>query len=94
MIDPMTGLFEIVQNNYEQEATIANIVEQAWICRYPIPTIIAYNWGNEFLGCVLRTDLIQKYNGIKPKCATAENPQGNSILERIHPVVENPCEYV
>ena len=40
MIDPETGWFEIVQNNYKQSATIENLVENEWLCRYLCPTKI------------------------------------------------------
>ena len=60
MIDPVTGWFEIVQYNDKQVTTIANLVEQAWPCRYLRPTIIMYGPGNEFLGHMFKNDLIQK----------------------------------
>ena len=44
-----------------------------WLCRYPRPMIITYNRGNEFLGHVLKNDLIENEYGIKPKCETKEN---------------------
>ena len=50
IIDPVTGLFEIVQFNDKQASIISNLVEQAWLCLYPRPTIISYDRGNEFLG--------------------------------------------
>ena len=46
VIDPATGWFEIVQYNEKQAAKIANLVEQTWLCRYPLPTIITYDQGN------------------------------------------------
>ena len=81
MIDPATGWFEIVCYNDKQAATIANLVKQTWLYRYPRPTIITYDRGNEFLVHAFKNDLIEKQYGIKAKCATTENPQENSILE-------------
>ena len=59
------------------------------LCTYPLPTVIMYDRGNEFLGHVFRNDLIKILYGIKAKCATTENPQVNSILERIRKVIVN-----
>ena len=49
MIDLPTGRFEIIQYKDKQEATIANIVEQTWLCRYPRPAISTYDRGNKLL---------------------------------------------
>ena len=86
MIDPATGRFEIIQYRYKQAATIANLVYQTCSCRYPRPTIITTDIVNEFLGHGFKNDWIKNYFGIKSKCATTENTQENSILERNHQV--------
>ena len=59
MMYPSTGWFEIVKYNYKQDATIVKLVEQTWLCRYPCPTIIEYDQGNEFLGHAFKNDLIE-----------------------------------
>ena len=46
VIDPTTGWFEIVQYNNKQAATISNLVEQTWLCRYPHLKIITNDSGN------------------------------------------------
>ena len=46
MIDPETGWFEIVCYNGKQAATIENLVEKIWLCRYPRATIITHDRGN------------------------------------------------
>ena len=89
MIDPESGWFEILKYNDKHAATIENLVDQTWLCRYPRPTRIIYDRGNEFLGHALKNDLIEKEHGIKANCATTENPQSKSILERIHQVIKN-----
>ena len=89
MIDPETGWFEIIQYNDKQSDTRANLVEQTWLCIYPKPTIITYNRGNEFLGRAFKNDPIENEYVIKSECATIENPQQNSIPERIHQFVLN-----
>ena len=68
MIGLSTGCFEILQYNDKQASTITNLVEQTWLCKYPCPTIITYDWGNEFLGHTFKND-IKKIYGIKAKCA-------------------------
>ena len=89
MIYPATGWFGVVQHNYKQEYTIANLVEKSWICKYQRPTIIIYEHGNEFLGRAFKYDLIKKEYIINPNCETMANPQVNSILEQIHQVIAN-----
>ena len=71
MIDLETGWFETVQYKNKQSHTIANLVYQTWLCIYPRPTIITYNWGNEFLGHTFNNYLIKKYYGIKFTCGFA-----------------------
>ena len=89
MIDLATGWFEIVQYNDKQAATIENLVEQTWLCLYPRPMITTYDQGVEFLGHAFKNYLIKNEYLIKAKCVTTENPQVNSIFERIHQVIEN-----
>ena len=48
-----------------------------------------YDRGNEFLGHALKNDITKTDHGIEAKCATTENPEANSILERIHQVIAN-----
>ena len=61
---PDNGCFKTVQYNGKQSA---NLLYQAWICRYTIPTIIIYDSSNEFLGRALKTILLKNKN-INPKC--------------------------
>ena len=49
-IDPATSWFEIHQISDKRSDTVANVAEQEWFCRYPWPTQITYERGNEFLG--------------------------------------------
>ena len=64
MIDPVTGWFEIVKYSYKRIATIFNLVYKAWICRYPITTLITYDNGNLFLGHGLKNYLINFFMGL------------------------------
>ena len=80
MIDPATGWFEIKQYDDKRAISIAEIVEQTWLLRYPWPSIITYDQGSEFIGHEFRTTVKDDY-GIKSKPAKVWNPQANSILE-------------
>ena len=50
MIDPVTGWFEVTQYKNKIAISIANLVENTWLSRYPIPTEITYDQGKEFIG--------------------------------------------
>ena len=49
MIDPATGWFEIKEIKDKYAYTIANIVEQIWLTRYPWPQVITFDRGTEFM---------------------------------------------
>ena len=66
---------------------IANIVEQAWLTRYPWPTQITYDKGTEFMKEFAA--MIRKDYGIRKSPASTRNPQANSVIERIHQVIAN-----
>ena len=65
MIYPATGWLKIVQYNNKQAATIANLVDQIWLCIYPRPTIITHERQNEFLGQGFKKGLLETEYGIK-----------------------------
>ena len=79
MIDPATGWFEMREIKNKKAINVANIFEQAWLTRYPWPTEITYDQGNEFMGEF--AEMIKHDYGIKKRPATVRNPQSNSILE-------------
>mgnify|MGYP000560201289 CR=1 FL=1 len=87
MIDPATGWFEMRELPNKNAITVANIVEQAWLTRYPWPTEITYDKGTEFMG-EFATMITNDY-GIAKRGATVRNPQANSIIERIHQTIGN-----
>ena len=89
MIDPATGWFEIAQYDDKKSMTVANIVEQVWLSRYPRPDICTVDRGGEFIGQGFKNELMKKEYGIKVKMATTANPQANSIIERVHQVIGN-----
>ena len=55
MIDPASGWFEIHQYKDKQAITVANITEQEWLSRYPWPTQITFDRGNELIGTCIQT---------------------------------------
>ena len=88
MIDPASGWFEIAEYKDKESNTIANLIEQTWLSRYPWPEKCIYDRGSEFIGSEFQELLKEEYN-IKTKPITVKNPQANSILERIHQVLGN-----
>ena len=88
MIDPATGWFEIAKYSDKKSITIANLVEQTWLSRYPWPTLITYDRGSEFIGFEFH-NMVKTDYGIKCKPITVQNPQANAIVERVHQVIGN-----
>jgi transposase InsO family protein len=68
--------------------SIANIVEVNWLTRYPLPTQVIIDRGNEFMGHEFKTMMSTDY-GIKVKPTKVRNPQANAILERVHQTLGN-----
>ena len=87
MIDPATGWFELHQIPDTRSDTLANVVEQEWLCRYPWPSQITYDHHGSFIGKEFQS-MIDDY-GIKRKPITVRNPQANAICERVHEVIGN-----
>jgi len=88
MIDPATGWFEIKQYEDKKSITVANIVEQEWLTRYPRPSLVTLDRGSEFIGQDFRDMCVNDY-GIKRKVITTRNPQANAIVERAHQTLGN-----
>ena len=88
MIDPATGWFKIKQYDDKKSITVANIVEQEWLARYPRPYLITLDQGSEFIGQDFRDMCINDY-GIKRKIISTQNPQANAIVERAHQMLRN-----
>ena len=87
MIDPATGWVEIVEINTKSADEIINIVDQAWLSRYPWPTKVISDRGGEFMA-EFRQSLEDGY-GITKRTITTRNPQANSVLERVHQTLGN-----
>ena len=88
MIDPATGWFEIHEISDMKSITVANVVEQEWLSRYPRPSQVIYDRGSEFIGHEFQRMIKEDY-GIVRKPISSKNPQANAIIERIHQVVGN-----
>ena len=84
MIDPATGWFEIAKANNKSAASIQDLFHNNWLARYPRPQFIVFDNGGEF-----KREFKQMCNnyGIIAKPTTSHNPQANSIIERVHKVV-------
>jgi transposase InsO family protein len=87
MIDPATGWLEIKELTNKEAITTANLVEQTWLTRYPIPQILTYDRGTEFMAEF--SERLKNDYGIKRKGTTVQNPQANEILERVHKTIGN-----
>ena len=87
MIDPATNWFEMKQLKDKYFTTVANLVEQTWLCRYSTKLIrITYNKGSEFMAEF--GQMIETVYGIIKKTNTKRHPQANSMIERIHRTLE------
>ena len=87
IIDPATGWIEIHTVPSARADLVSNIVELAWLTRYPLPSKVIIDCGNKFL--VEFKTMIQANYGIKVKLITSRNPQANSILERVRQTIGN-----
>jgi transposase InsO family protein len=87
MIDPATGWFEIREIPDKESGSVANLVETAWMTRYPWPNVLNFDRGTEFMGDFARMAKLDY--GIKRKPITTRNPQANAIIERIHQTLGN-----
>ena len=87
MIDPATSWFEMREIKTKTALNVANVVEQAWLTRYPWPTQIIFDRGTEFMGEFAR--MARDDYGLKTKPITTRNPQANAIIERAHQTIGN-----
>ena len=87
MIDSATSWFEMVEIDNKTPMNIANIVEMNWLNRYPRPRHLTLDGGSEFK--VDFTKLMKEEFNLVTKPTSTRNPQGNSVLERIHQVMGN-----
>ena len=79
MIDPATGWFEMREIKTKSADNIANVLETAWLTRYPWPSKVIFDRGSEFKAEV-QMMLIRDY-GIKYKPTSVCNPQENAKVK-------------
>jgi IS30 family transposase len=84
-IDPDTSWPEICEITDKRSQTVMDAFQNNWLCLYPRPIQVTFDNGSEFKSVFkeMCDDL-----GIKCRPTTSYNPQGNSIIERIHQVLE------
>ena len=87
MIDPATGWIEMKAVPSACADLVANQADLAWLTRYPLPTKILLDRGNEFLAEF--KSMMENDYGIKVRPITARNPQANAILKRVHQTIGN-----
>ena len=88
LINPATGWFKIKQYDDKMSITVANIVKQEWLARYPGPYLITLDQGSEFI-CQDFHDMCMNDYRIKRKIISTQNPQANAIVERAHQMLRN-----
>jgi hypothetical protein len=87
IIDLVTNLTEIVRIRNKSSAHIAQLVEQTWLARYPMPQHIINDQGGEFTGYHFQN--MCDRNHIRKHPISSKNPQANSVCERMHQTVGN-----
>ena len=69
--------------------TVVDLVETAWLTRYPCSAEIMNDQGSEFLGHEFMKSLTEKEYGILAKPSISGNTTYNAIFKRIHVVIDN-----
>ena len=82
MVDRATSWPEFAAAKKFLSAEVSQLFDKEWLCRYPRPTALIHDNGNEFNSLEFQ-ELLQSY-GIIAKPTTVKNPQANSMIERIH----------
>eukprot|EP00957_Ditylum_brightwellii_P098377 7495435-Ditylum_brightwellii.AAC.1 len=87
MIKPATSWFKIKAIPNKESKTVTLAVDREWLCWYPRPREITHNQRGEFNDVEFQK-LLNSYR-IKSKLTSSQNPQGNSVLERVHLMLHN-----
>ena len=82
IMDKATGFVEFIPTISFLSKHVAELFDTHWLCRYPRPLDCTFDNGGEFVGHEFQ-ELLASY-GIKPNPTTVKNPQGNSVIERVH----------
>jgi transposase InsO family protein len=88
IIDPAidTGCFEIVEATNKSATSIQDLFHNTWLASYPQPQFIVFDNRGEF-----KREFKQMCdnNGNKAKPTRSYNPQTNTIIERVHKVIND-----
>ena len=87
MIDPATSWFEMRRLKTKKADEVANMVEQTWLTRYPMPEEITFDGGPEFKAEFKK--LVEEEYQLKARPSSVRNPQSNAIIERVHGTIGN-----
>ena len=82
-----TKWFEIQPMKKIDSSLAKETFETMWLNRYPKPERVVHDNGKEFNGAIFQEML--KERGIKSVPTTVRNPQSNSVVERIHGILNN-----
>ena len=85
-IDPATSWVELSAIPNKNADTVMDAFHNSWLTRYPRPIQVTFDNGSEFKNVF--KEMCDNL-GIKCKPTTSYNPQGNSIIERVHQVMAN-----
>jgi transposase InsO family protein len=85
-MDPATSWPEICEITDKRSQTVMDAFQNNWLCRYPRPIQVTFDNGSEFKSAF--KEMCDNL-GIKCRPTTSHNPQGNSVIERIHQVMGN-----
>jgi hypothetical protein len=86
-LDPASSWIELHPLPNLTSATTYTMFDNQWLCHYPRPYKCIYYQGSAFTSNEFQ-ELFSSY-GIVPSPTTIQNPQANSILERLHQVIGN-----
>ena len=84
-IDTVSNLAELIRQERVTAAANCNLIDQAWMCRYPWPKRVIHDGGPEFKN-EFQTHM--EKCGVTTSQTTSHNPQANAICERMHLTVQ------
>jgi hypothetical protein len=83
-IDPVTSWPEICEITDKRSQIVMDAFHNNWLCRYPRTIQVTFENGSEFKSVF--KEMCDNL-GIKCRPTTSYNPQGNSVIKRIHQVM-------
>ena len=88
MIDPVTGWIEIAKIPEDDFSSLktSQLMNKSWLTRYPRSVQYICDCGNEFKGDF---KALMKTFYIKRKATMVKNQKANSIIERVHGVIND-----